>query len=86
MKQLIVMALIGLGGFIYAKLVKVKEEEQKFLSKMLLYFINPFMIINSFNKPFEAEKFRQLLFVVFVALVVHVVMILVGVVSTKEKN
>lgn len=85
MRQLLIMAIIGLGGFIYAKIVKVQESESKFLSKLLLYFINPFMIINSFNKDFDIEKFRQLMFVVFLALIAHGVMILLGSFSTKDK-
>ena len=40
MKQLITMCLIALGGFIFAKIFKVEDSQQKFLSKLLLYFIN----------------------------------------------
>lgn len=85
MRQLSIMAIIGLGGFIYAKIVKVEENESKFLSKLLLYFINPFMIINSFNKEFDPEKFKQLLFVVLLALIAHGVMVFLGMLSTKDK-
>ncbi len=85
MRQLSIMAIIGLGGFIYAKIVKVQENEYKFLSKLLLYFINPFMIVNSFNQSFDSQKFRQLLFVVLLALIAHFVMILLGAFTTKDK-
>ncbi len=85
MRQLSIMAIIGVGGFIYAKVVKVQEYESKFLSKLLLYFINPFMIINSFNKEFNPEKFKQLLFVILLSLIAHLVMILLGSLSTKDK-
>lgn len=85
MRQLSIMAIIGVGGFIYAKVVKVQEYESKFLSKLLLYFINPFMIINSFNKEFNPEKFKQLLFVILLSLIAHLVMILLGFFSTKDK-
>lgn len=85
MKQLITMSIIGLGGFIFAKAFKVTETERKFISKLLLYFINPFMIINSFNREFDADKFKQLLFIVFISLVVHIVMILLGFITSKDK-
>ena len=49
MKQLITMCLIALGGFIFAKIFKVEDSQQKFLSKLLLYFINPFMVVKAFN-------------------------------------
>ena len=79
------MALIALGGFIFAKAFKVTEEQQKFLSKLLLYFINPFMVVKSFNLEFDADKLGQLAFVFVVALVVHGVMILLGYFSSKEQ-
>lgn len=85
MRQLTIMAIIGLGGFIYAKIIKVEEKESKFLSKLLLYFINPFMIINSFNKEFDPQKFKQLMFVVMLALIAHFLMALLGIFSSKDK-
>lgn len=85
MRQLTIMAVIGLGGFIYAKIMKVDDKESKFLSKLLLYFINPFMIINSFNKEFDPEKFKQLMFVILLAFIAHLVMIVLGLLSSKDK-
>ena len=85
MKQLATMSLIALGGFIFAKCFKVEESQQKFLSRLLLYFINPFMIVKSFNLEFDADKFLQLGFVVVIALVIHLVMILTGFFSSKEQ-
>ena len=52
-KQLLIMALIVLGGFTFAKAFKVDDKEQKFLSKLLIYFINPFLILNALNIDFE---------------------------------
>lgn len=85
MKQLITMFIIGLCGFIFAKAFKVDEDQRKFLSKLLLYFINPSVIINSFNKEFDGGKLKQLLFVAALALVVHGIMILVGLLSSKDQ-
>ncbi|MCQ2593397.1 MAG: AEC family transporter [Treponema sp.] len=85
-KQLVTMMIIVISGFIFAKLLKVGEGEQKFLSKLLLYFINPTIIINSFNLEFNFEKLKQLGFVFFVSLVIHVVMILVAIVTSYTKN
>lgn len=85
MKQLITMFLIGLAGFIFAKAFKVTEEQRKFLSKLLLYFINPFMVIKSFNLEFNSDKLVQLGFVVLVSLVIHFIMIITGILSSKEQ-
>ena len=69
MKQLITMCLIALGGFIFAKIFKVEDSQQKFLSKLLLYFINPFMVVKAFNLEFDADKLVQLGFVFAISLV-----------------
>lgn len=85
MKQLFTMCLIALGGFIFAKIFKVEDSQQKVLSKLLLYFINPFMVIKSFNLEFNSDKLVQLGFVFAVALVIHLIMILIGFFSSKEQ-
>jgi len=85
MKQLITMCLIALGGFIFAKIFKVEESQQKILSKLLLYLINPFMVVKSFNLDFNADKLVQLAFVFVIALVIHLIMILIGFFSSKEQ-
>lgn len=83
-KQLITMFFILLGGFVFAKAFKVQEIERKFLSKLLLYFINPCIIINSFNKNFNSEELKKLLFVVAISILITVVMILVGKIASKN--
>ena len=86
MKQLITMLLIVLSGFIVARCFKVGDKEQKFLSKMLLYFINPCLVVSSFNLEFDALKLKQLCFVAAISLIVHGLMILVGLLFTLSKN
>lgn len=86
MKQLITMLLIVLSGFIVARCFKVGDKEQKFLSKMLLYFINPCLVVSSFNLEFDALKLKQLGFVAVISLIVHGLMILVGLLFTLSKD
>ena len=83
-KQLITMFLIMLCGFIFAKVFRVQEIERKFLSKLLLYFINPCIIINSFNKEFNNDELKKLLFVVLISLFITLVMILIGILTSKN--
>ncbi len=85
MKQLITMSLIALTGFIFAKIFKVEDSQQKILSKILLYLINPFMVVKSFNLEFNADKLVQFAFVLVIALIIHAVMILIGFFSSKEQ-
>lgn len=84
-KQLLTMAIIGMGGFIFAKIFTVTEIEHKFLSKLLLYFINPCMVLNSFNRDFEPQKLAMLGIVVILSLIIHCVMIVLGVFTCKQK-
>lgn len=86
LNQLLVMTFIAAAGFGFAKAVKVSEREEKFLSKLLLYFINVCLIINSFNIEYDAKRFRQFLFTALVALIVHSVMILVSFFLTHSKS
>lgn len=85
-KQLCTMFIIGIGGFIFAKSFKVSDEQQKFLSKMLLYFINPCLVINSFNKEFQPDKLLQLGFVILVSTVVFLVTMGVAIIFTLPKK
>lgn len=80
------MAIIVVAGFIFAKIFKFGEREQKFLSKMLLYFVNPCLVLNSFNLEFDVEKLKQFGFVVLVALIIHGVMILIATLTTLKKS
>lgn len=86
MKQLITMLLIVLSGFIVAKCFKVGDKEQKFLSKLLLYFINPCLVVSSFNLDFDLLKLKQLGFVAAISLIVHGLMILLGLLFTLSKD
>lgn len=85
-KQLGTMLFIVLAGFIFAKAFKFKENEQKFVSKFLLYLINPCLIFTSFDKEFNLLKLKQLLIVIFISLIIHLVMILIATIFTLTKN
>lgn len=85
-KQLFIMSLIVLTGFIFAKIFKVQDSEQKFLSKMLLYFINPFLVFTSFNLEFNAAKLKQLLFVALIAAVIHFAAISISILFYRSKK
>ncbi len=85
-KQLSTMLFIMAVGFIFAKALKVDEKEQKFLSKLLLYMINPLMAFNSFNIEFNPSKLKQFIFVVVLALAVHFLMMGVAFLCTFSKK
>ena len=78
------MFLIMLCGYVFAKVFKVQEVERKFLSKLLLYLINPCIIINAFNKEFNSDELKKLLFVVLISLFITLIMILIGILTSKN--
>lgn len=82
--QLVIMAFISVCAFIFARIFKVGDSEQKFLSKLLLYFINPCIVITSFDLEFDAFKFKQFWIIVLISLFIHCLMILVGIISSKN--
>lgn len=86
LQRLTTMTILAIMGFLFAKAVKVDEGQQKFLSKLLLYFINTSMIINSFNIDFSLQKLKEFGLVVAISIAVHVVMILVLLPFTQSKD
>ena len=87
LKQLVIMLVIALCGFTFAKVFKVTEGEQKFLSKLLLYFINPFLVFNSFvTTAFSVEKLKNMGIVAVVSLIIHFFMIGLAFVTIRKNS
>lgn len=86
LNQLVTMTLITLGGFVFAKAFKIGDAEQKFLSKVLLYFINPCLVVSSFDLDFDLQKLKQLFFVIFISFLIHGVMILISMFLQRARN
>lgn len=84
--KLLVMMVIALTGFIFAKICKVSEREEKFLSKLLLYFINPCLIFNSFNVEFDKTQFYGLLFSAGLSFLVTFTMIFIAEIVFHRKT
>ena len=84
--QLLIMMIIAVFGFIFAKCFNVEEKEEKFLSKLLLYFINPCLIFNSFNVPFDKNKLIGLVFSIVLSFVITFVMIFFAQILYKKKT
>lgn len=85
-KQLGIMTLIVLASYIFARILKIDDKGQKLLSKMLLYFINPCLIINSFNREFDPSKLKELSFLIIVSFILHIFMIGLSILFTLKKT
>ena len=74
-KQLVIMLLIAALSFFVSRKFKFGENEKQFVSKILLFFINPCLILNQFNIDFEAEKFKSFGVCFVLSFIVHLVMV-----------
>lgn len=80
------MAVIALIGFFVTRAFKFEKKEQQFLSKMLLYVINPCLIVCSFDKPYSPEKMHDLLLMIFLSLVAHIVLTVLALIFCRSKS
>lgn len=87
LEKLVVMLLIALGGYIFAKIFKVSDVEQKFLSKLLIYFVNPFLVFNSLiTSEFSINKLKNLVIVLFISLIIYALMIVLSFVAIRKSK
>ena len=85
-KQLVIMLIIALLGFSVSKAFKFEKREQQCISKLLLYFINPCLIITQFNLEFDANKLKSLGLVLLISSVLHIFMIIIALIAFRGKT
>ena len=74
LKQLMVMLAISLLAFAFSRKNRFGKSEGSFLSRLLLYFVNPCLIFSSFDREFDAQKLKELAFAIALSLLLHLVM------------
>ncbi|MCR5496090.1 MAG: AEC family transporter [Treponema sp.] len=85
-RQLFIMLLIAFSGYIVTKKFAFGEKEQKFVSKILTYFINPCLIISRFNMDFNLEKLKSLSIVFLLSFVIHFAMLILSVLFIRKRT
>ena len=85
-RQLVIMLLIAVSGYIVTKAFGFGVTEQKFVSKILTYFINPCLILARCDMEFNAERLKSLGIVILIALAVHFAMILIAVLFLGKRT
>ena len=83
-KQLLTMLIICVLSFLFSKKNKCGDRESQFVSRLLLYFVNPCLIVNAFNLPFSAEKLHQLGIVIAISFAVHLIFTVVVMVFLRD--
>ncbi len=84
-KQLLTMLIICLLAFLFSKRNKFGDRESQFVSRLLLYFVNPCLIINAFNFSFSMEKLQQLGFVIVLSFAVHLLFTVVVMIFLRDE-
>lgn len=86
-RQLFVMAVIVVISFFFSRKNKFGQKESQFLSRILLYVINPCMIVSTFDVDFDREKLKFLALAIGVSFVFHLVMIIMAtLLFARKKN
>ena len=70
-RQILTMLVICVLAFVFSKKSGFGDRESKFVSRLLLYFVNPCLIFNAFDLSFSTEKLYQLGFMFAASLAVH---------------
>ncbi|MCR5764284.1 MAG: AEC family transporter [Treponema sp.] len=83
-KQLLIMLIICVLAFLFSKRNKFGDKESQFVSRLLLYFVNPCLIFNAFNFSFSMEKLQQLGFVIAISFIVHLLFTAVVMVFLRD--
>lgn len=85
-RQLVVMAIVVVISFFFSRKNKFGQKESQFLSRILLYVINPCMIVSTFDVEFSGEKLKSLALAIAASLVFHIAMILVATLAFGAKK
>ncbi len=85
-KQLSIMALIAVVGFAVTRAFRFGKTEQQFMSKLLLYVVNPCLILRTFDKPFSAELLHGFLLVIVISIAAHAGLIAIALLFCRSRT
>lgn len=85
-KQIIIMLIIAASSFAISKTFKFGKTELQFVSRMLLLYINPCLILSHFDLDYDVEKLKQFGIVVVLSIVAHFLLALVALIFARSKN
>lgn len=85
--QVVSLFLMMLFGFAGQKCKMISDEGSRVITDIVMYFITPCLIINSFIREFDLAKLKDLLTVLVCAILIHAVSILIAhIVFKGNKN
>jgi len=75
--------IILAGGFMLVKLKLAKSSDSRYLSLVLLYLVNPCVLITSFQLEISPERLRAMLFSLCAGILAHELMLLLNMLLRK---
>ena len=85
-KQVVILFILIFIGFFSSKKKIFTEEGIKSITKFVLFFVTPCVIINSFNRTFDSNVLKNLGIVSLLAVGVHIINILLARLLVREKE
>ena len=85
-RQLAVMAIIVIVSFIFSRKNAFGKEASQYLSRLLLYVINPCMIVSTFDVEYSGQKLRSLGLAIGVSFAFHLAMIVLATLLFARKK
>lgn len=85
-RQLAVMAIIVIVSFFFSRKNAFGKEASQYLSRLLLYVINPCMIVSTFDVEFSGQKLRSLGLAIGVSFAFHLAMIVLATLLFARKK
>ena len=85
-RQLAVMAIIVIVSFIFSRKNAFGKDASQYLSRLLLYVINPCMIVSTFDVEFSGQKLRSLGLAIGVSLAFHLAMMVLATLLFARKK
>lgn len=85
-RQLLVMAIIVIISFFFSRKNGFGKDASQYLSRLLLYVINPCMIVSTFDVDFSAAKLKSLSLAIAVSFAFHLAMIILATLLFARKK
>ena len=85
-KQVVILFILIFIGFFCSKKKIFTEEGIKSITKFVLFFVTPCVIINSFNRTFDSNVLKNLGIVSLLAIGVHIINIFLARLLVREKE
>lgn len=84
--QVLSLFLMMSFGFIGQKTKLISDEGSKVMSDVVMYFVTPCLIINSFSREFDASKLKELFFVLVIVILIHIFNITLATIIFRDKE